>query len=353
MMRNNRLLIVDDEQSIIKCVTRQLRQDEYEIFTATSGEAGLNIIEKYNIGVVLSDFKMPGMSGIEFLKKVKELRSNIARILFTAYATIENAINAINDVQIFKYLTKPWSQNELNQTIKQAFNYHNLLADNQQMQREIEEKNILLQNINNNLENLVSTRTALLEDSIREGVMMLAMAAEAKDDDTGEHLNRISSLTREICLAYGLTPEQSDKIGFFSIMHDIGKIHIPDIILQKTGSLEPGEWDIMRTHCVAGEKILGEKPFYRLAREIARSHHERWDGNGYPDGLTKINIPLSARIVSIADVFDALTSKRKYKEAWTMEAALEEMKNLSSKAFDPDIMSVFLEVMSKKGKNRN
>ena len=131
-------------------------------------------------------------------------------------------------------------------------------------------------------------------------------------------------------------------------MHDIGKIHIPDNILKKEGPLNPSEWQIMRTHCIAGEKILGEKPFYQTAREIARSHHERWDGNGYPDGLSKNDIPLSARIVSIADVFDALTNKRKYKKPWPWETTINEMKSLSGKAFDPELIMLFLEVIDKK-----
>jgi putative two-component system response regulator len=262
---------------------------------------------------------------------------------------MENAINAINNVQIFRYMTKPWSQEEINRTVKQAFEYYNLAAENERMQKEIAEKNRQLQSINENLEHLVSKRTSLLEDSIREGVVMLAMAAEAKDDDTGDHLKRIALLTKEVCLAYGLSNEQSEKISFFSVMHDIGKIHIPDTILQKNGPLDPDEWEIMRTHCIAGEKILGEKPFYKTAREIARSHHERWDGTGYPDGLSENSIPLSAWIVSIADVFDALTNKRKYKEAWSVEAALLEMNTLSGKAFDPELLRMFMAVIGKKG----
>ena len=347
-MQNNRLLIVDDEQSIIKAVTRQLRREKYQIFTASSAESGLLIIERHNIGVVLSDFMMPGKSGIDFLERVRKIRSNIVRILFTAYASMENAISAINKVQIFKYLTKPWSAKDLNDTIRHAFDYHNLLSENERMQKEIKEKNIQLQNINENLEHLVNERTALLEDSIHEGIIMLAMAAEAKDNDTGDHLGRIYSLTKKICLAYGLSTEKAEQIGFFSIMHDIGKIHIPDAILQKNGALDSNEWEIMRTHCIAGEKILGEKPFYSIAREIARNHHEKWDGTGYPGGLSGYNIPLTARIVSIADVFDALTNKRKYKEAWSCEKALNEMINLSGKAFDPELIDIFTDIIEKK-----
>jgi putative two-component system response regulator len=137
-------------------------------------------------------------------------------------------------------------------------------------------------------------------------------------------------------------------IGFFSMMHDIGKIHIPDSILKKEGPLNPEQWEIMKSHCTAGEKILGKKHFYRLAREIARSHHERWDGSGYPDGLKGDSIPLSARVVTVADVFDALTHVRPYKQAWPEERAMDEMKRLSGKVFDPAIMGIFLRAQSEK-----
>ena len=127
-------------------------------------------------------------------------------------------------------------------------------------------------------------------------------------------------------------------------MHDVGKIHIPDHILKKQGRFTDEEWSIMKTHTIAGEKILGNKPFYKQARQIARSHHERWDGNGYPDGLKKEETPLSARIVAIADVFDALIHKRPYKPAWPVDKAVAEMKRLSGKAFDPNIMHEFLKM---------
>jgi putative two-component system response regulator len=150
-----------------------------------------------------------------------------------------------------------------------------------------------------------------------------------------------------------MSSEESEQISFFSIMHDVGKIHIPDSILQKPGPLTAEEWEVMQTHCIAGEKILGNKPFYQTAREIARSHHERWDGNGYPDGLKGESISLAARIVNVADVFDALTNERPYKSAWPVKEALAEMKTLSGKAFDPKILNVFIGLQVKKQKHED
>ena len=199
--------------------------------------------------------------------------------------------------------------------------------------------------MNENLEELVRKRTFQLEEAVREGVVMLALAAEAKDDDTGEHINRIRSLTCNICKGLGMSSEEADEISFFSIMHDVGKIHIPDRILQNTDtSLSDEDWAVMKTHSVEGEKILGNKPYYKIARMIARSHHERWDGTGYPDGLKGESIPLAARVVTVADVYDALTHERSYKPAWPVEKAIAEMKSLSGKLFDPKVLNAFLKI---------
>jgi putative two-component system response regulator len=251
-------------------------------------------------------------------------------------------------LQIFGYLTKPWSFDHLKETVSRAFQHYNLIAENKRLQQLTHAQNRQLSLVNENLENLVQKRTVQLEEAVREGVVMLAMAAEAKDDDTGDHVHRIQRLTRKICIGLKMSSEESEQISFFSIMHDVGKIHIPDRISKKPEPLTDKEWDFMRTHSIAGEKILGNKPFYQTAREIARSHHERWDGNGYPDGLKGKSIPLAARIVTVADVFDALTHKRPYKPAWTVEAAIEEMKTLSGKVFDPKILNIFVRMHAKK-----
>ena len=232
--------------------------------------------------------------------------------------------------------------------IVRAFQHYNLVSENKRLQKLSKEQNKKLRHINDNLEALVRERTSQLEEAVREGIVMLGMAAEAKDDDTGEHVHRIQRLTRDICEGLGLSFEESEQIAFFSIMHDVGKIHIPDSILQKPGLLTSKERTVMQTHSIAGEKILGNKPFYETAREIARSHHERWDGNGYPDGLKGEAIPLAARIVAVADVFDALINERPYKKAWPIENAIEEMKILSGHSFDPEILEVFLQTQIEK-----
>lgn len=352
-MDNRALLIVDDEQNVISSLNRQLRHDGYTIYAANSGSAGLELLKKNDIGVVLSDQVMPEMDGVAFLEAVKQQKPDTVRMLLTGQGSLKNAMAAINRSQIFGYLTKPWSPEVLNGTIAGAFEHYNLTVENKRLQQLTEKQNQQLSHINENLENLVRKRTFQLEEAVREGVVMLAVAAEAKDDDTGEHIHRIQGLARDICAGLGMPSEESEQISFFSIMHDVGKIHIPDSILQKPGPLTAEEWEVMQTHCIAGEKILGNKPFYQTAREIARSHHERWDANGYPDGLRGESIPLAARIVSVADVFDALTNERPYKSAWPVKEALAEMKTLSGKAFDPKILNVFIGLQVKKQKHED
>jgi cyclic di-GMP phosphodiesterase len=349
-MMNRALLIVDDEPNVTFSLNRLLRPDGYIIYSANSGTAGLKVLKEKDIGVVLSDLMMPGMDGITFLESVKQLKDDVVCMLLTANGSLNSAMDAVNRLQIFGYLTKPWSVGQLKGSIARAFKHYNLIAENKRLQELTQTQNKQLNFINENLEHLVQKRTLQLEEAVREGIVMLAMASEAKDDDTGEHIRRIQELTREMCMELGISSEECEKISFSSIMHDVGKIHIPDRILRKPGPLTDKEWDVMRTHCIAGEKILGNKPFYNTAREIARSHHERWDGNGYPDGLKGESIPLAARVVTVADVFDALTHERPYKPAWTVEAALEEMKTMSGKVFDPKILNKFIGLYAKKRK---
>ncbi len=346
-MPNRNLLIVDDEQNIVKSLHRQLRKKEYNIFTAYSGKEGLDIIKQHDIGVVMSDQMMPEMSGIQFLEQVKKKKPDIIRLILTGYASIENTIDAINRSHIFGFLSKPWSFEGLNATLTRAFEHFDLLAENKRLHILTDQQNQQLKIINTNLDSLVKERTSQLEDAINEGIIVLALAAEAKDDDTGQHVNRIRRMSEDVCLRYGLPAAKAEEIGIASIMHDVGKIHVPDKILKKRGPLTEKEWRIMKYHTIAGEKILGTRPFYKTAREIARSHHERWDGAGYPDGLKGKKIPFAARIVSIADVYDALTHARVYKPAWPKEKAIAEIKTLSEKAFDPNLLELFLSIMEK------
>jgi cyclic di-GMP phosphodiesterase len=176
-------------------------------------------------------------------------------------------------------------------------------------------------------------------------VFILARASEAKDEVTGEHVARVGDLTAELARAAGLDETSIEAIHDAAMLHDVGKLHIPDRILVKRGTLTPSEWAVMRQHTIWGPEILGRTRGFSLAREIARSHHENWNGSGYPDGLRAERIPVEARMVRITDTFDALRSVRPYKPAWPLERCIDELLGASGSAFDPELLRLFLSIV--------
>jgi hypothetical protein len=176
----------------------------------------------------------------------------------------------------------------------------------------------------------------------REAVAIIARAAEAKDDVTGDHVIRVGSLAADLAIATGAPPEFADDLRFAAMLHDVGKLHVPDQILMKRGPLDDAEFELVRKHTLWGQRILGHTAGFELARAVARSHHENWDGSGYPDRLVGAATPLGARIVHLVDVFDALRAARPYKEAWPLERAVAEIEARSGEMFDPDLVVEFL-----------
>jgi HD-GYP domain-containing protein (c-di-GMP phosphodiesterase class II) len=197
------------------------------------------------------------------------------------------------------------------------------------------------------LEQAVQERTTELRDTQLEVIRRLGAAVESRDQETGDHIARMSGLCHELALAVGMDPREADLLSHASAMHDIGKIGIPDRILQKPGRLDPQEWEKMKTHTTIGAHILegSRAPLIQVAETIALTHHERWDGSGYPRGLAREEIPLAGRIAAVCDVFDALISIRPYKSAWPVEDALAEIERLSGSHFDPQLVTAFLEIM--------
>jgi putative nucleotidyltransferase with HDIG domain len=198
-----------------------------------------------------------------------------------------------------------------------------------------------LKNSNEVLETRVRQRTLELHEANLDAIFMLAIASEAKDQDTGRHVRRIQHLAELLAGELGSDPKSAESIGYAAVLHDVGKMHVPDHILQKPGPLTPEERTVMQEHTLIGERILVDKPFFQRARRIARSHHENFDGSGYPDSARADEIPIEARIVHVADVYDALTSKRVYKPAWDPESAAEAIAEGKAQMFDPEIVRAF------------
>lgn len=191
------------------------------------------------------------------------------------------------------------------------------------------------------LEERVAERTTELREANLDAIYMLAVACEAKDQDTGRHVRRIRDYAEALARELSFDARDAESIGYSAVLHDVGKMHVPDHILKKPGPLTGDERLIVQQHTLVGERILSEKPFFRKARLIARGHHENWDGSGYPDGAARSNIPIEARIVHLADVFDALTTPRVYKHAWSVADAAGVIRASSGRMFDPQIVQAF------------
>jgi len=307
------ILLVDDDPDVLATLTRSFRKG-YKTLSANGGEEGIAFLNVHPVDLIICDQRMPNISGDQVLSHALQIQPDAIRILLTGYADVESLLTCINDAHIYKYVTKPWDPAELNLTVVRALESLVLKRD-------------------------LDTARGQLEAAYKDAVVMLCLAAEGKDQDTSSHLYRVQHYTEALAVAMGVANEAAAHMGLMSMLHDIGKLATPDAILKKPHKLTDEEWEIMREHPLAGVRILGNNPFYETAREISAGHHENYDGSGYPQRLKGDDIPLSARIVKIADVFDALTTQRPYKEPWPMEEAITHIEAHSGIMFDPAMVA--------------
>jgi len=309
-----KLLLVDDEPTNLQ-VLRQILQDDYRLLFAKDGDKALELAAREAPALVLLDVMMPGMTGHEVCSRLKAQPATAAIpvIFVTALADVEDEARGF-EVGAVDYITKPVSP----AIVRARVRTHLSLV---------------------RVDELRQTRLQI--------VQRLGLAAEYKDNETGLHVIRMSHYTHLLARAAGLGEVEADDLLNAAPMHDVGKIGIPDAILQKNGKLDEAEWQVMRQHAQIGAEIIGEHEsgLLRMARSIALTHHEKWDGSGYPNGLAGEAIPLEGRIVAIADVFDALTSVRPYKPAWPVEEALEFLRRESGRHFDPELVELFLGIL--------
>jgi len=317
------ILVVDDSPENIDLLSEVLR-DDYRIRVATSGEKALKIVYSDEPpDLILLDIMMPGMSGLEICRRLKSNpdRRRIPIIFVTAMSSVEDEKIGLETGAV-DYITKPISP----PIVKARVRTHLALYD---QSRE--------------LERMVFQRTHELITTRQQIIRRLGRAAEFKDNETGNHVLRMSHYARLISVAHGLSEEAASIICNTAPMHDIGKIGIPDAILLKPGKLDPDEWNVMYQHPIMGAEIIGkhDNELLETARTIALTHHEKWDGSGYPQKLKGENIPLEGRIVAIADVFDALVSVRPYKNAVPVDEALQYLYDQSGRHFDPTLLDAF------------
>lgn len=313
-MINGPILIVDDEpQNLVSL--KHVLSDLYPLAFANSGYAALAAVEKINPSLILLDIRMPDIDGYEVCHqlKAKPATEHIPVIFVTTLSEVGDEARGF-DVGAVDYVTKPISP----AIVKARIRTH-----------------------------LSLVKATLLERSYRDAITMLGTAGHYNDTDTGVHIWRMAAYAKTLARAVGWSEEKSRQLENAALMHDTGKIGIPGHILHKNGKLDAQEWEIMKTHTTIGYKILSQSdaPVFKLAATVALNHHEKWDGSGYPNALSGNEIPESARIIAVADVFDALTMKRPYKEAWSIERAVQMLNQEAGTHFDPRFIQTFENIL--------
>ncbi|MDX2152065.1 MAG: response regulator [Bryobacteraceae bacterium] len=332
--RPDRILIVDDQEANVRLLRRVLAEAGYRnIASVTDPRQALDEAAAFRPDLVLLDLMMPHISGFDLLQQIRKALPPDEFLPFLVVTADQTPVCRQKALAsgATDFLTKPV---EVTETLLRIQNLLETRRLHQQLRRQ-----------NDLLEVRVRERTVELEQAKYEILERLALAAEFRDDDTGQHTRRVGVLSGMLAEAIGLDPSEVRVIALAAPLHDIGKIGIPDQILLKAGPLTPAEFALMKTHTRIGARILAGSrfPLLQKAEVIARFHHERWDGSGY-EGLREGNIPLEGRIVAVADAFDALTHKRPYKPAWPLEQALEEIRLRSGTQFDPLLSSALVEM---------
>jgi putative two-component system response regulator len=312
--RRTRILAVDDEPANLQLL-RQILQDRYGLLYAKDGARALQLARQERPDLILLDVMMPGMTGYEVCRELKRdaATAAIPVIFVTALADPDDELRGF-EAGAVDYISKPVSPPIVRARVRT---------------------------------HLSLVRTDELRETRLQIVQRLGLAAEYKDNETGLHVIRMSHYARLLGIAAGMDADQAEELLHAAPLHDVGKIGIPDRILQKPGKLDPEEWRIMQTHVTIGARIIGEhqRGVLAVAHRVALGHHEKWDGSGYPRALAGEAIALEARIVAVADVFDALTSVRPYKQAWSIEDALRHLREQGGRHFDPVLVDLFQQLV--------
>jgi response regulator RpfG family c-di-GMP phosphodiesterase len=308
------VLFIDDEQSIRNAIERMyLERDDVRCLFAASGQEGLDILGREEVWVVVSDYMMPGMRGVEFLSRVKGASPETVRIMMTAFADISITIDAINKSEAYRFVTKPWNNLELMNTVDEALMRYQLIQT--------------------------------LENEDESVYLSLAQTVELKDPYTKGHCDRVADYAVRLALAAGLDGSIINDIKHGSWLHDCGKIGVPERILNNPGSLSEDDFETIMQHPRWGSEVARQARMSDTVINIILYHHERYNGNGYPSGLKGEHIPIEARIVAIADVFDALYSDRPYRKAYDFNQAIEIIHEMTETHFDPHLINLFLPIV--------
>lgn len=328
-----RVLVVDDEPNIRCVLLRALRGGDYELAEAASAEEAMEIFQGRGADLILSDLQMPGIGGLELLRRAKQLDDALGFIILTGAGTMENTIDALR-LQADDYLLKPFNLEEVLLSVQRALSHRRLVLENRFYQEHLETR--------------VAEQAQQIEKLFVDALLSLANAIETRDGYTGGHVERVTRYAVATGKEMGLGSEELRYLWVASLLHDVGKIGVPDHILKKAGPLTPEEYEVMKRHPQIGAQIVERSSFLRPALPGVLHHQERWDGSGYPAGLKAKEISLQGRILSVADTFDAIVSTRPYRGRRTAQAAVDELRRCAGTQFDPEVVEAFLRAMAKK-----
>jgi putative nucleotidyltransferase with HDIG domain len=328
----SRILLVDDEHEITEILC-DLLSAEYDCQKAGSAEDALVRLAESDFQLIISDITMPGMSGLEMLPFVKDISPKTVVVMISGMQTVESAIGALR-LGAFDYLMKPFDLRQVEAVVKRALEHYELIVAKQRYEDHLEE---LVEQRTGELDRALNS----LEDAYRSTLRALTSALETRDSETHGHSERVVTYSLRLGREYGLPSEKLKALEFGSLLHDIGKIGVPDSILRKPGKLTEEEWVKMREHPVHGQQILRGIEFLEGAARVVAQHHEKWDGSGYPLGLREEDVDVCARIFAVADAFDAITSDRVYRRGKSYQEAAQELDDWSGRQFDPKVVEAF------------
>lgn len=320
-----KIMIVDDEPANLRLLERLFRR-EYQVIVAASGQEALKLLEQHDVALLITDQRMPGMTGIELLKRTAEFRPHMVRIILTGYTDIGALVEAINCGQVYKYVTKPWNNDQLRLTVARAVEHY----EQTRSRHELELANRRL--------------SARLQQMTRAVVRSITDALEAKDEHLYGHARRVGGYSVATGRRLRLDTAALEQLALAATLHDIGKIATPDAVLLKPGPLTEEERACVRLHSERGARMLAGVPEMEDVAAAIRYHHEHWDGAGYPAGLAGEQIPLASRIIRVADAYDAMTSPRPFRDAFDHETAITRLREEAGRQFDPEVVRAFCEL---------
>jgi response regulator RpfG family c-di-GMP phosphodiesterase len=346
------VLCVDDEPNILSSLKRMLRAGGYCVLTAGSGAQALAVLEQMPVELVISDMRMPGMDGAQLLEQVHARWPEVVRILLTGHADMSSAVAAINRGRVFRYIHKPWEEHELLGTVQQGLHLQVLERERRQLQQLTAEQNRRLEGLNAELELRVSARTAELRDAnvklqrnYLKSIKVFSNLLELRDGTLAGHGRRVAETARDIARTMNLPEEETRQLFIAGLLHDIGQIGLNDRLLAKpVARYSEEELAAYREHPARGEQSLMALDDLQALMPIIRAHHERWDGQGFPDRRAGADIPLGARILAVADAYDDLQHGLVAGPAVSAQEARTLMRQARGQRFDPEVLDVFLHI---------